>query len=88
MRQTFILLSVFMLTCVNTQHGIGISAGYSNNHLQTNISNRLFIENKNGNSFSTGLIFNYAYKNKIQLLTELDVLQKNYSFVRKGIYEG
>ena len=88
MRQIYILLCFFIIKSLNAQYSIGVFSGYTNNHLHTNISNRLLTENKNGNSFSTGLIFKYAYKNKIQLLTELDLLQKNYSFVRKGIYEG
>ncbi|PZX60918.1 outer membrane beta-barrel protein [Hydrotalea sandarakina] len=88
MRQIYILLCFFIIKSLHAQYSVGLFSGYTNNHLRTNISNRLFTENKNGNSISTGLIFNYAYKTKIQLQTELALLQKNYSFVRTGLYSG
>ncbi len=51
MRQTIFLLFFFIIKSLNAQYSLGVFTGYTNNHLQTNISNRTFTENKNGNSF-------------------------------------
>ena len=88
MRQTIFLLFFFIIKSLNAQYSLGVFTGYTNNHLQTNISNRTFTENKNGNSFGAGIILNYQCSNKIHLQTEMNLLHKNYSFVRTGNYEG
>ncbi|RTL47438.1 MAG: PorT family protein [Sphingobacteriales bacterium] len=71
-----------------SQFSIGFSAAYTNNHLQTDISNRTFTQNKNGNGFGTAIISNYKCNNKINLQTEIDLLHKDYSFVRTVNYTG
>ncbi|MFZ5978011.1 MAG: outer membrane beta-barrel protein [Hydrotalea flava] len=71
-----------------SQFSTGLSAAYSNNHLNTNISNRSYTQNKNGNSWGISFPLNYKCSNKINFQTEIDFLNKDYSFIRTGNYAG
>jgi hypothetical protein len=71
-----------------SQYSLGLFAGYSNNHLLTDISNRSYTQNKNGNSFGVCVAFNYEYNRSINFQSQIDLLHKDYSFVRTGNYAG
>ncbi len=79
---------VFFIIKSNAQFSIGISAGYANNHLQTDISNRILTQNKNGSDFAASIMLNYKCCSRINFQTEINLFDKSYSLVRSGIYEG
>ena len=83
------LLSLLVVSFAGkAQFSVGVSGGYSNNHLNTDISNRVYTTNTNGNGFSADLQINYNLSNRISLQSGLGLVQKNYSFIRTGDYQG
>lgn len=70
------------------QISIGIKTGYTNNHLNTNISNRVFTLNKNGSGLGFGFLGNYEINNRIGIEGSIEFLQKKYSLVRTDKYQG
>jgi hypothetical protein len=81
---------LFLIICFagKAQFSVGISGGYSNNHLNTDISNRVDTKNTNGGGFCASLLINYNLSNWISIQSGLGLVQKNYSFVRNGDYQG
>lgn len=85
------ILVIFMLVAqqAKSQWAIGIEGGYVNNHLLTDISNRVQTNNQNGSSFGVGILTKYTFKKaRLSFETGLTFVQKNYSFVRTGKYQG
>ena len=87
---TFCFLLIF--TCIiKAQFSAGIVIGYSNNHLNTDISNRTFTQNTSSAGFNLGFLFKYNYTYMFSFESGMNLLQKNYSFIRtdnyKGVYE-
>jgi hypothetical protein len=82
-----LLVFIFSFDC-KAQFAIGFGVGFSNNYLNTNISNRTFTQNKNGSSAGFGILVNCKINNRIGIESSVELLQKKYSFVRNGIYEG
>lgn len=86
-----IILIIVMLFSkeAKSQWAIGIEGGYVNNHQLTDISNRVETNNQNGNSFGVGILAKYTFtKEWLSMETGLTFIQKNYSFVRTGKYQG
>jgi len=90
MKKQKILLALIQLLSLTSyaQFSIGVKTGYSNNHLNTNISNRILTQNKNGNSTGFGLLINCKINNRIGIESSVELLQKKYSFVRNDVYTG
>lgn len=70
------------------QYYWGVKAGISNNYLRTNISNRAFTETRSAPGYNVGVIVKYHFKNWLSIQAEPDIIQKNYSINRTGIYTG
>lgn len=89
MRYFFSTILVLLITdlCA-AQSSIGMCAGYTYDHLNTDISNRALTENTNKGGYSFGLQIKHEVKAKFYLQTGLYLLQKNYSFNRTGDYIG
>lgn len=82
-----IIALVISISC-NAQFSFGIIAGYTNNHLNTDIANRVFTENRNGNGYDVGILGQYDWAKWLSLQVETGLIQKNYSFTRTGNYAG
>ncbi len=88
-RQKILIACILFFSSIShAQFSIGIKAGYSNNRLKTDISNRTFTENKNGSGLGFGILGRYKLNNRINIESSVELLQKKYSFERTGIYEG
>ena len=85
----FFVALLFVTICkVKSQISIDVGAGYSYNHLNTDISNREFTKTTNESGYSTSLQLNYSLNKILSLQTGVDLLQKSYSFTRTGAYTG
>jgi hypothetical protein len=85
---SLLLLLLILTFSGKAQFSVGVSGGYSNNHLNTDISNRVDTKNTNGGGYNASLLVNYNLSNWISIQSGLSLVQKNYSFVRNGDYQG
>jgi hypothetical protein len=65
---------------------IGISSGYTHNHLSTSVSYRPFTTYENKGGFAVGLPVVYHVTDWFGVQTEFSVLQKNYKWTRPDYY--
>lgn len=89
MKPVFFIIFLFAFySKAAAQFLLGVEAAYTNNHLHTDISNRMATRNKNGNSFSLGIWCQYNLSCLVDLETGIHLVRKNYAFVRTGEYRG
>lgn len=79
---------IIFSTSVKSQFSTGVTIGYSNNQLSTDISNRTFTRNKNYGGFCMELIFGNSLSRLVSFRTGIGFLQKNFSFKRTDKYAG
>ena len=65
----------------------GITGGYTNNKLYTSTAGRAYTEYENGHGFEIAIPFRYQIKPWLALQTELQYIQKNYTWKRTGVYD-
>ncbi|PQV59980.1 outer membrane protein with beta-barrel domain [Sediminibacterium magnilacihabitans] len=87
-KKAIIIMLQLLPTIGSTQISIGLESGYSNNHLSTDISNRLFTTNKNGNSIGIGCLLKYDITKRVEIQTGLNLIGKEYSYSRNGNFAG
>jgi hypothetical protein len=84
--QTLILLSIGVIVHAENENKnnlrLGISAGYTHNHLYTSVGYRPFTAYESKGGFAVGLPAVYHVTDWFSLQTEISVLQKNYSRTR------
>lgn len=89
MKLGLFIISLFVFySNAAAQFSLGVETAYINNHLHSDISNRIATRNKNGNSFSLGIWCQYNLSRLVDLETGIHLGHKNYSFVRTGEYRG
>jgi hypothetical protein len=90
MKKIFILIIQVIITSNNSyaQFLLGVDAGYSVNHLSTDISNRTYTKNTNGSGYNVNLHGAFIISDRFKIQTGIGLIQKSYSFVRTGYYEG
>ena len=86
LRLVFILLFMNSLFIGYSQLSFGVGLGYTNNHLYTDISNRVYTENKTGSGIGTSILLETHLCNRINFHSGIYILQKSYNFVRTGNY--
>jgi opacity protein-like surface antigen len=63
---------------------VGLSGGYTNNHMVSSTGYRISTEYRNGHGFTVGLPVRFQIFNWLALQGEPQILQKNYSLYRQG----
>lgn len=83
-------LVLFLSIGINAfgQFDIAFKAGLVSNYINASIPNQTFTEINKGNGYDFSLMLQYNYKKTFVLKSGFEVLQKKYSFIRNGIYNG
>ena len=83
----FILFQLLPFASFN-QSLIGLKIIYSNNYLQTDISNRSETALRCGNGVGAGISFNSKLNNNLYVQSSFEAVTKSYHFERLGAYKG
>ncbi|HWB25885.1 MAG TPA: porin family protein [Chitinophagaceae bacterium] len=86
-----IVMFILAVVCnqqTHAQFSIGVSAGYANNYLVTNVSNLVSTEYKSLPGFSAAVPMMYSIEDWFAIKAEPGFMQKNYRMQRTGFYQG
>lgn len=72
----------------NAQFSLEVGGGVGYNFFNADISNRAFTENEHGWGYNAGVLFQWDCFKKYSISAGMGLIQKNYSYVRNGIYTG